>query len=87
MASHPDSAWSDAPRRSAASVSAIASRTSVPSVRPRAARTVAPAFAPGSSTAPLRRASDAATNSRPGIGVTTTFSPLASCVRNVSGKS
>ena len=59
VASQPASAWIEAPSRSAASLSAIASRTSVPSVSARAARTVAPPSAAGSSAAPDRMASDA----------------------------
>ena len=68
VASQPDSAWSDAPSRSAASVSAIASRTSVPSVRPRAASTVAPAVRAGLVGGAGPEGERRRDSSRPGIG-------------------
>ena len=85
VASQPASAWSDAPRRSAASVSAIASRSSVPSVRPRAARTVAPAWPGGLVGGAGAERDDAETSSRPGIGVTMTRSPFGERVRTCPG--
>ncbi len=71
MASQPASAWSEAPSRSPASISSIASRRAVPSVNARPARTVAPARSAGSSTAPPVTISEADTSGRPGRSTTT----------------
>ena len=84
VASQPASAWIEAPSRSAASVSSIASRTSEPSVRARAERTVAP---PSPRARRPRRADHQRRGDQcaPGIGVTTTRRPLDRVVRMVSG--
>ena len=87
MASQPASAWSEAPSRSPASVSSMASRRAVPSVRARPASTVAPAWSAGSSAAPPTTIIEADTSGRPGRSTTTIDSPFESVCVVTAGKS
>ncbi len=86
VVSHPALAWIPAPRRSDASISAIASRRAVPSVSASAASTVSPACAASSLAAPPISNSCAASSGRPGRCETSTVSPFGSTVRANPGK-